>query len=109
MEHHFEAPIWRYPGDAGWRFITLPPDIADEIDATAETGGFGSVRVAVRVGATSWETSIFPSKNEASFVLPVKAAVRTAEGISDGDLVRVHLVVKPPRPSPKRSSSARTG
>ena len=89
--------MWRYPGDAGWRFVSLPPELADEIAATAEPGGFGSVRVAVRIGSTSWETSIFPSKADETYLLPVKAAVRTAEQIADDDVVAVSLVVRPPR------------
>jgi hypothetical protein len=31
----FEArgEVWLYPGDAGWHFVTLPPDLADETRA----------------------------------------------------------------------------
>jgi hypothetical protein len=58
----FTAPLWRYPGAGGWHFVSLPPGIADEIaDMTAGSrAGFGSVRVAVTVGTTSWRTSLFP-------------------------------------------------
>ena len=107
MEHHFDAVLWRYPGDAGWRFVTLPHDLSDDIEATAEPGGFGSVRVAVRVGATSWETSIFPSAREESYILPVKAPVRKAEHLADGDVVHVFLSVRPPRSREARAKPAR--
>lgn len=42
--------------------VSLPREIsADIADLTAGTGrGFGSVRIAVMIGATSWQTSIFP-------------------------------------------------
>ncbi len=93
VEHRFTAPLWRYPGKAGWRFITVDHEVADDIEATAETGGFGSVKVRATIGATTWETSLFPSKAEESYVLPVKAAVRTAEGLDDGDVVAVQLTV----------------
>ena len=55
--------------------------------------GFGAVRVRVTVGATSWSTSIFPDSTRGSYVLPVKKAVRTAEGIREGDDVDVRLEV----------------
>jgi hypothetical protein len=74
-----------------WRFIRLPVDLADEIRAIAALRGFGSVRVVARVGATSWSTSIFPEHVSESFLLPVKKAVRDAEGLADGDVVAVEL------------------
>jgi hypothetical protein len=47
--------------------------------------------VKVTVGRTTWTTSIFPSKEQKSFILPVKAAVRKAEGLADGTTASVHL------------------
>lgn len=85
--------MWRYAGQGGWRFVTLPHEVADDIEATSNRRGFGSVPVRVTIGSTSWKTSIFPSKAEASYLLPVKAAVRAAEKLADGDVVQVHLLV----------------
>ncbi len=92
---HFEAPLWLWDArqaDA-WTFVSLPTDVADEVLEAGEavTRGFGSLRVEVTVGATTWRTSIFPSKGLATYVLPVKRAVRRAEGLDEGDTVRVGL------------------
>ncbi len=91
----FTAPLWKWQGDgtASWHFITLPFDLTDEIDdlTTNATRGFGSVRVNVTIGRTTWTTSIFPSKEQQSFILPVKAPVRKAESLSDASAARVHL------------------
>jgi hypothetical protein len=91
----FAAPLWRYPGADGWHFVSLPPEIsADITDVTAGTRrGFGSVRVAVRVGATSWSTSIFPDSKTGVFLLPVKRSVRLAEQLDAGDEVRAQLQI----------------
>ncbi len=59
-----------------------------------ERRGFGAIRVSVRVGQTAWQTSIFPNK-DGSYVLPVKAAVRKAEKLKDGDPLTVQLEVEP--------------
>lgn len=93
--YRFDARLWRYQGKAAWYFLTLPHDVADEIDEStaADRRGFGSVKVEVRVGSSTWSTSIFPDSKLASFVLPVKRAIRTAESIDDGDRVTVHLTV----------------
>ncbi len=53
--------------------------------------GFGSVRVEVRIGSSTWRTSVFPEAGADSFVLPVKKAVRTAEGLEEGDSCAVVL------------------
>jgi len=55
--------------------------------------GWGSVRVKATIGKTSWNTSIFPDRKSDSFVLPVKADVRTKEEIGDGDTVGLRLDV----------------
>jgi uncharacterized protein DUF1905 len=91
----FAAPLWRYPGADGWYFVSLPPEISTEIsDITAGTRrGFGSVRVAVTIGATSWRTSLFPDSKTGSYLLPVKKTVRAAEHLDAGDEVRAQLQI----------------
>ena len=91
----FTAGLWRYAGKAAWYFVTLPHDVADDIDEIAADArrGFGSVRVDVTVGGTTWNTSVFPDTKSGSFVLPVKKAVRLAEGLDDGSPVAVRLTV----------------
>ncbi len=89
----FVATVWRYDGTAAWYFLTLPQDLADDIRSRVEHVGFGSVRVRARIGATSWSTSVFPDAGSGSFVLPLKAAVRRAEGLDPGVEAQVHLEV----------------
>lgn len=93
MSFSFAAALWRYPGEAGWHFVTLPHDVADEIDeiTTATRRGFGSVRVEVTIGSTTWRTSLFPDTKAESYVLPVKKPVRSAEGVDAGDTVEIRL------------------
>lgn len=89
----FRARLWRHSGDAGWHFVTLPHDLADEIDEiTSPTRrGFGSVRVSVTAGTTSWSTSLFPDTKLQSYVLPVKRSVRVAEALEAGAMITVEL------------------
>ena len=91
--YEFSADLWRHTGQAAWYFVTLPHDVADDIDEiTADSRrGFGSVPVEVTVGSTTWRTSIFPDTRSESFVLPVKKAVRIAEDLADGSAVVVRL------------------
>ena len=72
-----------------------PPHLADDIHDTPAQGrrGFGSRRVEVTVGLTTWRTSIFPDKESGSFLLPVKADVRKQEQLDDGDPVTVYMTL----------------
>ena len=88
----FEAELWEYQGNASWHFVTLPHEISDEIDERfPRKAGFGSVRVEVTVGSSTWKTSVFPDKQAASFVLPIKKLIRVKESLEDGDLVQIQL------------------
>ena len=86
IEFSFAAVLWRWPKRPAWHFVTLPFDVADEVeDVVAERGGFDSVRVEVRVGASVWLTSMFPSRGNQSLILPVKRQVRDDNLLSEGD------------------------
>ncbi len=91
-EWSFDAPVRRWR-EGSWRFVTVPEGVSDEVDEVVggSTGGFGSVRVEVTVGATVWRTSLFPSAEAGAYVLPVKKAVRVAEGLDDDDLAEVTI------------------
>jgi hypothetical protein len=93
VEGSATGPLLRWGGDGAWCFLTLPVDLADEIRGRTERVGFGSVRVTATIGATTWSTSVFPDKESGSYVLLVKAAVRRAEALDDGDVVTARLVV----------------
>lgn len=69
--------------------------MSDEIELITASNrrGFGSVRVRVTVGATTWSTSIFPDKKSEAYVLPVKALVRRTEALEVGRQVPVSFVL----------------
>jgi hypothetical protein len=80
-------------GVGPWHFVTLPVDQADEIDERTmfTQRGFGSVKVMVTIGSSTWTTSIFPDTKAESYVLPIKKAVRATEGLEAGKAVDVSL------------------
>ncbi len=99
MQHTFTADLWLWDARRSqtWTFVTLPPDVSaaveDEADALGPRAGFGSVKVEVRIGASVWRTSVFPDSRSACFVLPIKRAVREANGVRVGDEVTVAIEV----------------
>lgn len=98
----FTAQLWRWSArqetsdPSSWIFVTVPLEISEELRAGAgEPRGFGSVRVHVEAGTSSWDTSVFPdSAGSGCFVLPVKKAVRSAERVAEGDELDVTLSLR---------------
>ena len=96
------GPLWRWTSPsapAAWHFITIDGDAGEALSGTAimrrlegNSRGFGSLKVVATIGASTFHTSVFPSK-ESGWLLPVKASVRKAEGLSEADVVAVKLEV----------------
>jgi hypothetical protein len=95
--YSFRGELWHHPEQAGWHFITLPHDLAEQLrdDSVPFRKAFGSVQVSASIAGRRWSTSIFPESKSNSYVLPVKKAIRTAAGIRAGDEVDVELAMQP--------------
>ena len=96
------GPLWRWTtpaAPAAWLFITIDGAAGEALSATALmrrmeglSRGFGSLKVAATIGETTFKTSVFPSK-KTGWLLPIKAAVRKAERLIDGEAVALVLEV----------------
>lgn len=88
------GPLVRWNTEkASWYFVVLTGDVVGEIHyaAMGRTRGFGSVKVQVTIGSSRWSTSLFPDRKSGGFVLPVKAAIRNAEKLAEGDQISLLL------------------
>jgi Domain of unknown function (DUF1905) len=94
--YSFTSSLWVYQGKAAWYFVNVPCDVAMAIKHVSKsfTGGFGSVKVHVKLGNSAWDTSIFPDSKRQTYLLPIKAAIRKQENITVGD--EVECVVRLP-------------
>ena len=90
------AEVWLHDGAAAWHFVTLPEEVADEIEArtAGPRAGFGTVPVRVTLGGSTWETSLFPDRKAASYLLPLKAGIRRREGVEAGDGVELRIELR---------------
>jgi hypothetical protein len=91
MDFTFSGEIWIFQGEGSWYFVTLPHDLADEIQARCEgkTRGFGSIRIQAQIGSSIWTTSLFRDKKSASYILPLKKEVRLSQKLAAGQTVDV--------------------
>jgi hypothetical protein len=93
MELEFSGAIWIWKGPAPWFFVTIPEAESGVIRdiASMVTYGWGAIPVMVRVGKTEWRTSLFPQGEQ--YLVPIKASVRKAEKVDDGDVIDIHLSI----------------
>lgn len=96
MEFSGEVVYWR--GPSPYHFVAVPEDECQDIEAVSSlvTYGWGVIPVRARIGETTWTTSLFPRKGR--YLLPVRDAVRHAEGVEVGEVVRVRLVIELEQP-----------
>src|SRR5690348_13981937 len=86
-----ESHYWRRP--APYHLLPLPVAAALAVDALPEavTYDSGMVPVSVRIGDTTWRTSLFPK--DGGYLLPLRDSVRRKESLEIGDVVSVRLTV----------------
>jgi hypothetical protein len=91
MRIEFTGAVFVWRGPAPFFFVAVPEAESEEVRAIASavTYGWGMIPVRVRIGATEWRTSLFPK--EGRYLVPLKDAVRRAEGIGEGDVVGVRV------------------
>ncbi|MBI2355700.1 MAG: DUF1905 domain-containing protein [Candidatus Doudnabacteria bacterium] len=95
--YKIKTKVWIWPGMAAWHMVTLPRKQSDKIKELFSDmhRGWSSLPVIVRLGRTSWKTSIFYDKKSAAYVLPLKAEVRKKEKVTGGQTISLVLEIKP--------------
>ncbi len=93
MSWEFSGEIWYWRGPAPWYFVTVPEDECIDLQTTSAfvSYGWGMIPVTVQIGRTEWTTSLFPK--DGRYVVPVKAGVRKAEGLQEGDTVTLRMAI----------------
>lgn len=94
MQFTVTAEVFEWRGPAPYHFVAIMGDDADAIRdvASAVTYGWGMIPVSGSLGGTRFTTSLWPK--EGGYYLPLKDAVRRAEGVAPGDVVTVTFEVR---------------
>ena len=94
MEIEFSGKIFIWKGPAPWFFVTVPEKESGDLKVISGivTYGWGVIPVRVRIGDTEWKTSLFPK--DGLYLVPLRASVRKAENLAEGDVVTMRLGVE---------------
>jgi hypothetical protein len=98
MTLEIRGEIWFWKGPAPWFFVTVPEKESAEIKAMERmvTYGWGMIPVTVRIGQTTYQTSLWPK--DGLYIVPIKASIRKAEDLREGDAILVILQIHIPLP-----------
>ena len=91
MRLSFDGEIVHWRGPAPFHFVMIPEPHAAELRECANelSYGWGCIATRGRIGDTDFTTAVFPK--DGTYAVPVKTAVRRAEGLELGDVVHVRL------------------
>lgn len=92
-KYRFKGEVWKYKGHAGWHFVTLPKKLSVTIRKNHgfSEEGWGRLKAKAFTGDSEWQTAIWFDTKAESYLLPVKASVRKANGIKSGVEILVIL------------------
>ena len=93
MNLEFSGTIFYWRGPAPFYFVAVPAAECEILRDVSKwvTYGWGMIPVGAQLGETSWKTSLWPKAG--GYLVPIKANVRKAEGLGEGDSVTVRLEV----------------
>jgi hypothetical protein len=90
VEWVFDGEVIEWRGPAPYFFVAMPEADSAELKEEARSLIYwGQVPVEVVIGDTEFSTALFPRGG--CYVVPLRDAVRKAEGIGEGDIVTVTL------------------
>ena len=94
VDLRFTGEVIEWRGPAPFHFLVVPEEECAWLTQVMRevTYGWGMVPVSGLVGDTVFTTSLWPRKG--AFYVPLKDAVRHAEGIELGDTVTVALTIR---------------
>ncbi len=78
IEFSFSGKLWKYEGQGGWYFISLPNDVSKEIRESLkwQEEGWGRMRATASIENIEWDTAIWFDKKANTYLLPVKSEIR---------------------------------
>ncbi len=84
-----------FPGHEAYHFVNIPKKESEEIKTKYKglRRGWGSIPVMVKIGKTSWKSSLFPNKRTGGYLLLLNKKVREAEGVYARDEITLYIMV----------------
>jgi hypothetical protein len=94
-QYQFKNTVWKSEGPGGWYFITIPSETSKSIRSLHQETeeGWGRLKANAQVGRTQWDTAIWFDTKHDAYILPLKAAIRKKEGITEGSYCKLKISI----------------
>lgn len=95
IQYEFTTTLWQQPSTGGWQFVSLPEITSTEIRTLLRSSeeGWGRLKATAKIGSTKWETAIWFDTKRNTYLLPIKATIRSKERLVLGDEITVMVWV----------------
>lgn len=95
LKYTFIANVWRYSGQGGWYFVSMPGDMSAEIREHLkwQESGWGRLKAKASIGQYEWETAIWFDTKKNTYLLPLKSEVRKKCGLHETNTVEVVIYI----------------
>jgi hypothetical protein len=95
IQYQFTTTLWQHSGNGGWHFVSLPEATGAEIRILLKSSeeGWGRLKATAKIGTTEWKTAIWFDTKRNTYLLPVKADIRTKEKLTIGKAFTVAIWV----------------
>ncbi len=95
IKYEFTTTLWQHSATGGWHFVSLPEATATEIRTLLKSSeeGWGRLKATAKIGTTEWKTAIWFDTKRNTYLLPVKANIRSKEKLTLGTAITVVIWV----------------
>ena len=95
IQYRFSSEPWKYIGQSGWIFVSLPKKLSNQIRAIfkRQEAGWGRLTAIARIGNTEWKTAIWFDTKANAYLLPLKAEIRKKEKVEIGKRINVAVII----------------
>ena len=79
IRFEFLTTMWRHSSSGGWYFVSLPKEVSKEIREHLkwQEEGWGRMKANAQIGKFIWSTAIWFDTKRETYLLPIKAEIRT--------------------------------
>lgn len=93
ITYQFSANLWKHTSTGSWYFVSLPQSTSKEIRENLQwqEEGWGRMKALAKIGELQWETAIWFDTKMETYILPIKAEIRTKCKLKIDDAVEVTI------------------
>lgn len=95
IKYEFAGLLWKHSSPGGWHFVSLPGNTSKEIRENFkwQEEGWGRMKALVQIRGIKWETAIWFDNKMKTYLLPVKAEIRSKAGLETDKTYKIDIWV----------------